>query len=67
MPDRDPLSPFDESDFDKIEASLANSMRIEEGIKKANRAGIELPGVLEDVRKARVNLQRIKQTYFPDR
>lgn len=67
MPDQDIKNPFTEEDFDQIEASLARSLDVEEAIKKATRAGIELPGLLEDVRKTRTRLQQIKQTYFPER
>ena len=61
----DPKNPFSESDFDQIEHSIAQSMDVEEAINKARRAGVELPGMLEDIRKSRARLQKIKQTYFP--
>lgn len=67
MPDQDIKNPFTDQDFDEIEASLVRSLEVEEAIKKAQRAGIELPGLLEDVRKTRTRLQQIKQTYFSDR
>ena len=67
MPEPDVQNPFTDADFDEIEASLARSFEVEEAIKKATRAGIELPGLLEDVRKTRTRLQQIKQTYFADR
>lgn len=67
MPPTDIDNPFTDNDFDEIEASLANSLKVEDAIKKATRAGIEVPGLLEDVRKTRTRLQQIKQTYFPDR
>lgn len=67
MPDPDVKNPFTDADFDQIEQSLARSVDVEEAIKKAQRAGIEVPGLLEDVRKTRSRLQQIKQTYFPER
>ncbi|MFQ6006124.1 MAG: hypothetical protein ACE5OQ_11535 [Woeseia sp.] len=67
MPEPDILNPFTDDDFDQIEQSLARSLEVEEAIKKAQRAGIEVPGLLEDVRKTRTRLQQVKQTYFPDR
>lgn len=67
MPDRDIKNPFSDDDFDDIERGLAQSMEVEDAIKKATRAGIELPGLLDDVRKTRTRLQQIKTTYFPDR
>lgn len=60
-------NPFSDDDFDQIEKSLARAADIETAIAKAKRAGIELPGQLDDVRKSRTRLQQIKQTYFPDR
>ena len=67
MPEPDIKNPFTEEDFEQIEASLTRSVDVEEAIKKATRAGIEVPGLLEDVRKTRARLQQIKQTYFSDR
>ena len=63
MPDID--NPFTEDDFNNIEESLARSVKVEDAIKKAQRAGIEVPGLLDDVRKSRSRLQQIKTTYFP--
>ena len=67
MPEPDIKNPFTDDDFSQIEQSLARSVDVEEAIKKAQRAGIEVPGLLEDVRKTRSRLQQIKQTYFPER
>ena len=67
MPEPDIKNPFTEEDFNQIEESLARSVEVEEAIKKATRAGIEVPGLLEDVRKTRSRLQQIKQTYFSER
>jgi len=67
MPEPDLKNPFTEDDFNDIEASLVRSLEVEDAIKKAQRAGIELPGLLEDVRKTRTRLQQIKQTYFSER
>ena len=65
MPDID--NPFGEDDFDRIEAALAQSDKVERAIRKAQRAGIELPGQLEQVREARARMQSIKNTYFTGR
>lgn len=61
----DPQNPFTDDDFDQIEHALAQSQDVEKAIAKATRAGIELPGMLDDVRKSRARLTKIKQTYFP--
>jgi len=65
MPDID--NPFTDEDFNQIEKAIADSTKAEIAIKKAQRAGIELPGLLEDNRASRSRLVKIKQTYFPGR
>lgn len=65
MPDI--TNPFSEDDFDQIEAAIKQATETEEAIKKAKRAGIELPEMLETVRSQRQRLNQIKSTYFPGR
>tara|TARA_Y100000310_G_scaffold181737_1_gene181744 strand:+ start:2478 stop:2684 length:207 start_codon:yes stop_codon:yes gene_type:complete len=66
-PTDDPLHPFTEDEFDQMEQALASSKENEEAIKKAQRAGIELPGMLEQNREVADRLRRLLTAYRPGR
>ena len=65
MPDIE--NPLSEEQFTVIEQQLVEAAKAEAAIAKAKRAGIEVPGQLEELRKSMARLIKIKATYFPGR
>ena len=64
-PTVDPSNPFTPDEFANMDKALARAKETETAIKKAQRAGVELPGMLEENRAVAARLQRLLDTYRP--
>lgn len=61
----DVTNPLNPADLDQINAALDHAKRVEEAIKTAARAGIDLSAQRQELQANVDRLQKIKQVYFP--
>lgn len=59
--------PLTEQDFEDIKEKLALLDDVDQQIKLAQQAGVDVEGQREQSRQSREQLTRLKQTYFPGR
>ena len=56
-------NPLSNDDFDRLEAQLAETSRIDKAINRAKQAGIEIDGALEQNRENRRRIQGLLNTF----
>ena len=59
--------PLTESDFEGIKQQLETLDDLDEQLRLATQAGVDVTGQKEQARQNREQLIRLKQTYFPGR
>lgn len=60
-------SPLTEQDYEGIKTQLETLTALDEQLRLATQAGVDVTAQKEDARKSREQLTRLKQTYFPNR
>jgi len=59
--------PLTEQDFEGIKTQITTLDELDVELKRARQAGIDVDAQMEEARKSREQLIRLKQTYFPNR
>lgn len=60
-------TPFNETDFSRIQDALANIEQAEELARRATAAGIEVSSQKERLKESKDALLKLKQQFFPNR
>lgn len=60
-------SPLTEADYEGIKQQLETLVELDEELRLATQAGIDVTAQKEQARTNREQLTRLKQTYFPNR
>lgn len=60
-------SPLTEADYEGIKQQLATLTDLDEQLRLATQAGVDVASQKEQARSNREQLTRLKQTYFPNR
>ena len=58
-------SPLTEQDYEGIKQQLETLSDLDEQLRLATQAGVDVTAQKESARKSREQLTRLKQTYFP--
>lgn len=58
-------NPFDQGDFDRLEAAIAETHKIDRAIKKATAAGVEMGDAAKTNKENRDRLLKLKNAYKP--
>lgn len=60
-------SPLTEADYEGIKQQLETLTDLDEQLRLATQAGVDVTSQREQARASREQLTRLKQTYFPNR
>lgn len=60
-------SPLTEADYEGIKQQLETLSDLDEQLRLAAQAGVDVTAQKEQARQSREQLTRLKQTYFPNR
>lgn len=60
-------SPLTEQDYEGIKTQLETLSALDEQLRLATQAGVDVTSQKEEARKSREQLTRLKQTYFPNK
>ena len=60
-------SPLTEADYEGIKQQLETLTDLDEELRLATQAGVDVTAQKEQARKNREQLTKLKQTYFPNR
>ena len=60
-------SPLTEQDYEGIKQQLETLSDLDEQLRLAGQAGVDVTAQKEQARQSREQLTRLKQTYFPNR
>ena len=58
-------SPLTDADYEGIKGQLETLNELEEHLRQATQAGVDVTAQKEQARQSRDQLMRLKQTYFP--
>lgn len=59
--------PLTDSDYEGIKTQLETLSDLDEQLRLASQAGVDVTAQKEQARQSREQLTRLKQTYFPNR
>lgn len=60
-------NPLSEEQFEKLQGAAQKLDDAEELLGKSERAGVEMPGLRENIKSLRSQVNRLKQQFFPGR